>query len=118
MKDDVFEMFMLIEEERLKLHTVQEALLHGSTVFERAYKTLLDNSMLMASFSNIFTSYSKSDKSLHKELYTLLLDKYVPLTNNTFRKRVIEHYNVEKEQALRSSLQSSGKVSENRFIVY
>ena len=112
---------MQLETERLKVHTHEAALVYGPKVLENSYEQLVNNQVLHASFSNIFIDYDGNHPALHQQLFLLLLQKYIPVANNTYRKRLMDDFSAEKKQALRASITGKSKKVINdiyKYIVY
>ena len=120
-KDNCFEFFLDVEQVRAEGQSIKQALhaLHGQTINAETENNLLVNMKLKEQFLNMYSDYKRRDANTINYLYTQVIKKYLPVTNNSFRMRVIEHLNVAREQqALRASLKSINKkqVHINRYL--
>ena len=107
--DDFFNFFMHLDNEIKKVNTTERATEVGPAILNENYKHLLHDEVLNGLFSSLFTSFKDSTPSVHKSLYDMLLTKYLPVSNNTFRKTILKEMGVEKEQALRVDIRSKSR---------
>lgn len=108
--DEVFCLFMEIEKQRKQYHSPNAAKQLGSQVLSVAYRHLLDDDMLRGMCMKIFTNMPMKNEVIIAQLYVDLLYKYIPVANNSFRKRLLTDFKVGKEQqALRTKIKSLNK---------
>jgi hypothetical protein len=87
-KDSVYECFLHLEMLRGQVHTIERAkLLKGRVLEDSLTKVKADNT-LNQKFSNIFSAMENSQLAIIQVLYDELVDAYMLVANNEFRKRI------------------------------
>ena len=112
--DGTFELFIEIEKERAKLQTISNGLLQGADVVKNTYLSLLMNQHLKDTlYENLPTGLTENTEAIQM-LWELLLAKYVPVCNNTYRKQL--HLALDKSRVVahRKRIEATSETSTSK----
>lgn len=87
-KDSVFECFLHLEILRGKLHTVARAKALKGAVLADSLKCVKEDEDLQQLFSKVFDSMEPSEQNIVDLLFNEVVDSYMVVANNEFRKAV------------------------------
>jgi hypothetical protein len=107
--DATFEFFLALERKRCSLHSIDLANAYKSTVFEHAYEVLQSDSALMSLFTCIFADFEQSDSDIITALYHSILQGYMCVGNNQFRKSLLVSLGKKKKFRHRAEICKSSK---------
>lgn len=89
-------------------------LLQGGEVLRNSYIALLVNDKLREQLYQILPSNVSEDSTVVESLWQLLLKKYLPVNNNTYRKRLLEALQKAKKTAHRVGIEAKSETSTSK----
>ena len=101
--DESYEFFSELEKARDSYQSIGNALLQGDAVIRNTYNSILLNTQLWEKLK-IAIPAAGTDNYLMQTVYKLLLRKYLPVGNNTFRKQLVAHLEKTKKLAHRPQI--------------
>ena len=105
--DEVFKFFLTLEEERQKLHTMDMVKALRSDIFYDSTWKLIANESLITAFRQIFNKVEAPDLQVLNELYDDLIESYMPVANNEYRKVINQILGKKRKFAHRVSIMTS-----------
>jgi hypothetical protein len=87
-KDSVYECFLHLETLRGKVHTIERAKLLKGNILEDSLTRVKSDKTLKEMFSNLFLSMKDSEFAIVQLLFDDLVNGYMMVANNEFRKKV------------------------------
>jgi len=112
--DETFEFFMCLETKRIALHSVNMARQHKSNTLSISFKELKRDVELYMKFRAIFSDFNSSDKNAIKSLFEDILQGYMIVANNQFRKTLMLALEKKKKLRHRASVQNTGSVTKGK----
>lgn len=104
-----FQFWLTLNSAYTDFNSVERASLTGSKVFRDTFYKLKSDTLLKAEFSHLFLEFKDNRYDLHDCLYDMMLRKYLPVVNNSFRRTLVHSHGVERISALRSGIQGATK---------
>ena len=102
--DQVFEFFFQLETNRMKLHNMIQLAIHSSKILCVTTTDLLDDIDLRSLFEALFDDMIERDEDAIQFLYEKLVQKFMTVANNEFRKYVLEKIGKIKKHAHRMEI--------------
>ena len=107
--DEVYELFVLLENRRQQIQTVSNGLLLGPNIFKNTYLCLCSDITIKEKLNSVITS---EDGDAIEELFLLLLKKYLPTVNNAYRIQLLQHLEKTKSVAHRKRIDATSEPSQ------
>lgn len=109
--DDAFELFLGLEKARQLTQTVGNALSIGRGVLQNSLKVIKNDEQLIGKLTAILPSALSVDTDVVQAVWLMLLKKYLPVGNNTYRKKVLDTLKQTKTMAHRPRIAARGETS-------
>lgn len=109
--DTAYEFFIELENARQKTQSVNNGLLFGSDILTRTYITMASNSSLRDKLYLVISTRYSDEPDVIEGLYHLILKKYLPVGNNTYRIRLQQAMTKTRTMAHRKKIEATSENS-------
>lgn len=113
--DSTYQFFLNLEKIRRSYHTFKRTNIYRSKILFHSRNELLFNDVLKDAFSSVFDQFKSKDIDVVNDLFIKMVDRYIVVANNEFRKRLHAKFERKKTFKHRTNIYISGKKKKDKM---